>query len=334
MKNFKNHIDNTISNLIEKAGQLVNPFILKFTNENSHLLAYYFHGIYETGRQKQLNHVDPQNNITVKEFITFIDYFLSNNYHFVNPDDILARLPENKRYILLTFDDGYFNNTLAIEILNKYKIPATFFVTTKNILKHESYWWDIIFKYRAKESVSLKKIREEQAYLKKFKYDDIDDYIIKHFGIRASMPWSDIDRPLKTEELYEISQNPLVTIGNHTHNHTILPLYDTKEIINQCRKSNKILSQIIGQEPKFIAFPNGNFNAEILEICKQEGFNIAFNTVKKSNKLPILSDSPIMNLSRLMTQTGNVRTYGSFDRLGYTSNSLYLNFKRSINIFK
>ncbi len=334
MQNFKDYIDKNILNLIEKTGQLINPLILKLTDKNSHLLIYYFHGIYETEKQKELNHVDPQNNITVQQFITFIDYFLSNNYHFVNPDDILKGLPPNKRYILLTFDDGYFNNTLAIEILNKYKIPATFFVTTKNILKQESFWWDVIFKYRVKQSISLKKIRDEQSHLKKFKYDYIYNYIVENFGLNATKPWSDIDRPLKIEELNNISKNPLVIIGNHTHDHTILTIYNTKEIESQLRESNKVLSKIIGYEPKLIAFPNGNFSPKILEICKNEGFDITFNTVKQRNQLPLLKDNSVLNLNRFMTQTIDIKTYGNFDRLGYSSKSLYLNLKRSINMFK
>lgn len=243
-------------------------------------------------------------------------------------------LPENKRYILLTFDDGYFNNTLAINVLNQYKIPATFFITTKNVLNYESFWWDIIFKYRIREGITLKKIREEQVYLKKFKFHFIDNYLIEHFGSNATKPWSDIDRPLTIEELKIISQNPLVTIGNHTHNHTILPLYNADEITDQFQKSTNIFSETIGFKPKFIGFPNGDFNSEILEISRKEGFSIAFSTVKKVNKLPIKFDNPIMNLNRLMAQAGNISIYGNFDRLGYTASSFYLRLKRSINIFR
>jgi peptidoglycan/xylan/chitin deacetylase (PgdA/CDA1 family) len=223
---------------------------------------------------------------------------------------------------------------LAIEILNKYKIPAAFFVTTKNILNQESYWWDVIFKYRIKHNVPLKKIREEQSFLKGFKYSFIDNYITENFGSTATKPWSDIDRPLTVEELKTISQNPLVTVGNHTHNHTILTVYDREEIIDQFRKSNEALSNIIGNKPEFIGFPNGNFNSEILEMCKEEGFSISFSTVEKSNKLPIKPNNSIINLNRLMAQTNNINSYGSYDRLGYTAQSLYLNLKRSINIFK
>jgi peptidoglycan/xylan/chitin deacetylase (PgdA/CDA1 family) len=333
-KNIKKYIDDSIFSLIKKVTQFVNPIILNFKNENGNLLVYYFHGIYENEAQKKLNHVDPQNNLTTAQLIAFVEYFLSNNYQFIKPEQIPEALLKDKKYILLTFDDGYFNNILAIDILNKYNIPATFFVTTKNIVHQESFWWDVVFKYRIKHHVPLRKIREEQSFLKGFKYSFIDNYLTENFGSGATKPWSDIDRPLMLEELKTISQNPLVTIGNHTHNHTILTVYDREEIIDQFRISNEILCDIIGYKPKFIAFPNGNFNFEILEVCKEEEFSITFSTVEKSNKLPIKLNSPVMNLNRLMTQTNNISSYGNYDRLGYTAQSFYLNLKRSINIFK
>jgi peptidoglycan/xylan/chitin deacetylase (PgdA/CDA1 family) len=333
-KNIKEYIDDSVFNFIKKVTQFVNPILLKLNNENGNLLVYYFHGIYENEAQKKLNHVDPQNNLTKTQLIAFIDYFLSNNYQFIKPEQISEGLPKDKKYILLTFDDGYFNNTLAIDILNKYKIPATFFLTTKNIVKQESFWWDVIFKYRIKNHVPLKKIREEQSFLKGFKYSFIDNYISENFGSSATKPWSDIDRPLTVEELRTISQNSLVTIGNHTHNHTILTVYDREEIKDQFHRSNEILCDITGYKPKFIAFPNGNFNFEILEECKEEGFNITFSTIEKSNRLPIKFNSAVMNLNRLMTQTNDINVYGNYDRLGYTAQSLYLKLKHSIKIFK
>lgn len=312
----------------------MNPLVLNFINEKNKLLIFYFHGLYENESQKQLNHVDPQNNITVPQFVEFIEYYLHHKYNFIKPEDLLSDLPNDKAYIMLTFDDGYFNNTLAIEILNKYKIPATFFITTKNMVDHTSFWWDIIFKYRIRKGVPLKKIREEQSYLKSFKYNFIDSYIAEHFGSESIIPWSDIDRPLTIEELGNISQNPLISIGNHTHNHAILTNYDATEIREEFRKSNSILSEILGFRPEFIAFPNGNYNTDIVEICKQEGFLITFNTVGKKNQLDILRDNSILNLNRFMAQTSSIKKYGEYDRLGYTPHSLYVNVKHSMNVFK
>jgi peptidoglycan/xylan/chitin deacetylase (PgdA/CDA1 family) len=169
--------------------------VLKIIGENNQLLVFYFHGLYNSLEQRDLNHIDPQSNMTVNQFSDFLDYFLNHNYNFINPEELLAGPILDRRYAMITFDDGYFNNLLAVDVLRKYKTSAVFFITPKNIIENRSFWWDIIYKYRFKKGNSLKKIQNEQANLKQFKNAYIDDYIIKNFGIKSFIPWSDIDRP-------------------------------------------------------------------------------------------------------------------------------------------
>ena len=48
-----------------------------------------------------------------------------------------------RKKIVLTFDDGYEDNFLnAKPIMERYGIPATFFIVTGMIDSHEEYWWD------------------------------------------------------------------------------------------------------------------------------------------------------------------------------------------------
>ncbi len=49
----------------------------------------------------------------------------------------------SKKSIAITFDDGYEDNYLiAKPLLEKYKLPATFFITSKNISSAKQFWWD------------------------------------------------------------------------------------------------------------------------------------------------------------------------------------------------
>ena len=48
----------------------------------------------------------------------------------------------SKKNIVITFDDGYKDNLVnALPILNKHKVPATIYVTTKFLGKDCSIWW-------------------------------------------------------------------------------------------------------------------------------------------------------------------------------------------------
>ena len=330
--NFKRTIDKSLHVLIEKLGYLINPLILNFANENNHLLIFYFHGLYESIAQKELNHIDPQNNITASQFNEFIDYFLEQNYHFIKPEDLLGDLRADQSYVMITFDDGYRNNTLAIEILNKYKIPATFFITTRNVFENKSFWWDIIYKFRCKENISLETIRKEQEHLKNFKYTYIEKYIEQNFGSKSFAPWSDVDRPFNSLELKIFAQNPFVSIGNHTHNHSILTNYNNEEIIEEFTESNRLLFELTGSLPISMAFPNGTFNKSVLELAEKAGFLFAFTTQNNINILPI-TDNGIISLNRFMTKTTNIKNYGSFNRLGYTSDMVYLYLKKRAIFF-
>lgn len=333
MLNIKRKINKSIPAVIEKLGYFINPVILNFTNENNRLLIFYFHGLYTSFSEKEIKHVDPQNNITVREFEEFIDYFQHHKYQFIKPEDLSGDLSKDQPYAMITFDDGYFNNTIAIEILKKHEIPATFFVTTKNIIENKSFWWDIIYKYRTKQGINLETIRKEQASLKNYKYSYIEDYITQNFGIESFKPWSDVDRPLNESELKNLARNPFVSIGNHTHNHSILTNYNKEEIKEEFALSNKILFDITGIIPISTAFPNGNFNNSVLNIAEEAGFRFAFTTQNHVNILPII-DSGIISLNRFMTKTLNIKNYGSFNRLGFTPDMLYFELNKRIMFFK
>ena len=48
-----------------------------------------------------------------------------------------------KHRVILTFDDGYLDNFIhAKPLLEKYELPAVFFITTNNLLTQTPFWWD------------------------------------------------------------------------------------------------------------------------------------------------------------------------------------------------
>jgi peptidoglycan/xylan/chitin deacetylase (PgdA/CDA1 family) len=326
LKKIKNAVNNFGAAFFEKLGYLLNPVILRFKTENKQLLVFYFHGLFECVKQKDLNLVYPQNNMTVAQFVDVIEYFLGHNYKFILPDDLIKGLENNQPYAMITFDDGYFNNMPGIEILNKYKVPAVFFITTRNMMENKSYWWDVIYKYRAKQGNSQEKIESEIMSLKGFKYDFIDDYILKNFGMDSFKPWSDISRPFTPTEIKELAKNAYLSFGNHTHNHSILTNYNKEEIKEELSVSNKILFDLTGALPNTIAFPNGNFNQMVLETTEEEGFQYAFTTEPYRNLFPI-DNKKFTTLNRYMTNTMRVTKFGGACRLGYRPHALYHDLK-------
>lgn len=65
-----------------------------------------------------------------------IEYMKNNGFTFLRSDDLLSGNITNKS-VLITFDDGYQNNFInAVPILEKYNIPAIFFISTGSIGKY------------------------------------------------------------------------------------------------------------------------------------------------------------------------------------------------------
>jgi peptidoglycan/xylan/chitin deacetylase (PgdA/CDA1 family) len=329
MLNIKKRIDRDGPVIIEKFGYLINPLLLNFKKEKKQLLVFCFHGLFNSKKQSELNHIDPQHNMTADQFVSFIEYFLNHKYVFIKPEDLVGGIENNHPYAMLTFDDGYFNNMLAFEILEKYKIPAVIFISTRNITENRSFWWDIIYRFRIKQGNSFESISNEQRSLKSHNYQYIDNYIQQNFGMNSFKPWSDIDRPFNEKEIRDLAISHDITIGNHTHNHAILTNYNKEEIKEEYMESNKTIFKLTGSFPITTAFPNGNYNNLVLETTKEIGFKYAFTTMQKTNLLPIV-DQNFACLNRYVTNTIKISKFGSFCRLGYEPDLLYAGLKMKI----
>jgi peptidoglycan/xylan/chitin deacetylase (PgdA/CDA1 family) len=72
--------------------------------------------------------------------------FLKQNTHVVSMEELTTSLSNKtlkNKTVALTFDDGYLDNfTQAVPILEKYQLPATFYITTGSIGTKDQFWWD------------------------------------------------------------------------------------------------------------------------------------------------------------------------------------------------
>ena len=41
---------------------------------------------------------------------------------------------------MLTFDDGYYNNHLALPVLEEFDVPALFFISTNHVKQQKCFW--------------------------------------------------------------------------------------------------------------------------------------------------------------------------------------------------
>ncbi len=257
-----------------------------FPVKNS-LISILIHCLFKDSEEIKKSNADPQQSITIEDLDKIISFYLNKGYIFLTQDELATgNFDSNEKYCFLTFDDGYYNNLRAVELLEKYKVPATFYCSTFQICEQKSFWWDVYYRERTKEGASIYEIREEKKELKKLKHEQIITFLTQKFGEKSLEPVDHTDRPFTVEELIEFSKNPFVCIGNHTHKHLILTNYSKEEIIEDIEINQKTLTDLIGKKPTTIAYPNGNIRSELIPELKKIGLKAGITTLRGKNLLP------------------------------------------------
>ncbi len=292
-----------LSSIINALDGIVSQAYTSLFDEKNALIAVMFHGLVGSKRDLEQNLIDPQLVIPTGVFRQFIEYFLEHHYVFVSPEEIENGLESDKKYLFITFDDGYFNNYYAVPILKEYQVPATFFISTSHITENKCFWWDVVFRERIKRNATIEQIDHECETLKQKKNDAIEKYIMDVFGEEALCPRCDIDRPFTPSELRAFSREPGVSLGNHTNHHAILTNCSDSEIRNELVYCQDAIHSYTGVAPIIVAYPNGRYSDRVLTISNQVGFKLGVTVHGCKNHLPIRSqgfDSLLLNRYMLL----------------------------------
>ncbi len=296
----------TLINTIKRIDQILMPGFIGLFGDRPSLITILFHGLFNNRREIGMNIADPQQGITLEYFRRIIGYFSDNGYIFVSPDDIPDGLDMSKRYILITFDDGYFNNLNVMPVLKEFEIPAIFFISTNHVENGKAFWWDIIYRERVKKGISLERIAEEQEQLKSRTHDEIEAYIVANFSSNSLKPVSDIDRPFTPDELRAFSEEKYVFLGNHTSDHGILANYTEGGARSQILGAQKTLFEMTGLLPSAISYPCGSYTGEVIKIAKEIGLRSGVTVESRKNYFPIgPAGDDIMKLGRFTLWGGS-----------------------------
>lgn len=288
-----------IESLIRGTDSAVACLYLSLFRERNALMSFLFHSLFRNEGEIEQNLVDPLQRTTTRQFHDFIEYYLEHGYRFISPADLLTGLNPDEKYALITFDDGYFNNTLALPILKEFNVPAVCFISANHVRQNRCYWWDVQYRERIARGVPLHKIYDEAVSLKSLRNDQIEAKLIAEFGGDAFTPRGDIDRPFSPAELKEFAASPHVFLGNHTADHAILTNYTDDNIRQQVRTAQDALVEMTGIVPQAIAYPNGAQSDRIVGICQEEGLKVGFTVRPEKCGLPLdAAASGLMRLGR------------------------------------
>jgi peptidoglycan/xylan/chitin deacetylase (PgdA/CDA1 family) len=201
-------------------------------------------------------------------------------------DDVLA-LPPGKLFppnpVLVTFDDGYKDGLeVALPILRRHGVKATFFVATDYVDQRKLFWWDrihMIVKSSAKESMDLtypshlrfhlRTDRERMsaaARLTRLVKDewelDLDRFIDElSEACGASVGLAEERRMaealLMTWDDLRALRDGGMSVQSHTRSHRTLQTVPLRRLRDELGGSREILEQELGDRVQAVAYPVG-----------------------------------------------------------------------------
>jgi peptidoglycan/xylan/chitin deacetylase (PgdA/CDA1 family) len=245
--------------------------------------------------------------------------------NFIRPSDLYHKetLSRHGLNFLITFDDGFIKQyKLALPILEKFQIPALFFISTENVQTGDLFWFDrIITPIQVKRITSLELrlvgLRDYQFSMSEGdeRWNDIQ-VLLEDIKAKGNCTHPDVQkvlrffddtfgdiikkithqyRPLKEDDICKMQASDLCYLGSHSHRHEILPYLDDKDIKNNLVRSKEFLENLLRQPITHFSYPNGNTNNRVTALCRESGYEYCYTATSGLVK----SNTNLMEIPRI-----------------------------------
>ncbi len=233
--------------------------------------------------------------LTLKTFEDHLKFY-KEHFNVISLDDYYeGKFCNDKFNICLTFDDGFANNyKYVLPLLQKYQLPATFFVTAIRAAGYDILWNDflgIISKYGPAKII----YRDECYYKGKH-----NKYISRECGVglaemlrsvgfdekaemmkllypvvpfKLNKEHEDYWLQMTEEQIKALARSPLVTIGSHGYFHNDLSRVNIKYAGKELTFSKQYLEGIIEKPVTAFAFPYGAYTPGVVAMAKKAGYS-------------------------------------------------------------
>ena len=213
--------------------------------------------------------------VTPEYFEEQMKYLSDRRYKTVFLPELISCLEQKEalpeKTVALTFDDGYLDNRVhAYPILKKYGMKATIFVITSLAKDVHSFSKPVIPRHAEVRPREVGGKGPSDAYLS----------------------W---------EEMREMEASGLIDIQPHTHRHRNLTDEDVN-VEEELTLSRELIEKKLSKDCRFIAWPWGACNREVITIARRLGYQGGVITDKGANTF----DFNPMRIKRFDTEKGNV----------------------------
>jgi peptidoglycan/xylan/chitin deacetylase (PgdA/CDA1 family) len=193
--------------------------------------------------------------------------------------------PLPHRAVHVTFDDGYKNNLIAAEILDRLKIPWTVFITVDSVLDGYQPWF---LRLASAMEVTTSVMLPDGSVLDASGPDrkwylsgrrlkcEIMASSNQDRGVERVLSWKGVGpeggpvaEMLSVDEMKELHSAGTV-IGNHSATHRNLLKCSDAELEAEITGARRRLERALGGPVEYFAYPDGRSNARVRKVVSAE----------------------------------------------------------------
>jgi peptidoglycan/xylan/chitin deacetylase (PgdA/CDA1 family) len=196
-------------------------------------------------------------------------WLVDKGYKFISIEElenIINKKLITEKLVFISMDDGWRGNLDLIESMEKFKVPVTIFVPTQAV-EEGNYWWEYARIKGQQKYSGVKKVEDFKKLPEEIFRDKIA--ILKnHYSLKRSC--------ITLDELKRIGEHELITVGSHTVTHPVLNKCSIKTQTHELLESKGILSRWLNKDVKYLAYPNGDYDDNTIEIARKCGYKLCF----------------------------------------------------------
>jgi peptidoglycan/xylan/chitin deacetylase (PgdA/CDA1 family) len=243
-------------------------------------------------------------------------------FHVMPLDDAVARLAEGRplpaRAAAITFDDGYRDNlTLAVPMLERLGLPATFFLVPGLLANDSIPWWEVISWAIQKataptlswdgDTLPLSTPEERTAAV-----NAVQRKLKRLSAAERDAVVADVCGPLEPHGAAPSAQSMFLdwdestallergfAIGSHTCTHAILSGETPADQHRDLADSKRLLAERFAVGVDLLAYPNGttaDYDEHTLDAARSAGYRAALTTTEGFNR----PTTPELELKRIV----------------------------------
>ncbi|MFP4058076.1 MAG: polysaccharide deacetylase family protein [Candidatus Brocadiia bacterium] len=240
--------------------------------------------------------------------------FLRSRCRVVGAREVAEAVVEERRLppraVAITFDDGYADNaSVALPLLRRYGLPATFFVTTGWVGTERLQWWDRLHQHVAQAAASgyppagheelprpvadalgaarlgtpgagpaLERSLVAALRGLELSPEELDrtlERIAAALGVDEPEPQDYL--PMSWDQVRELRDGGM-EVGSHTVSHACLTAVPAQRAHEELSDSKAALERELGEPVALLAYPAGDYDQDVADLAVEAGYQAAFTT--------------------------------------------------------